>query len=66
MFGRNGAKARPARSTRVDAAPRSVPDASAAPSTLLSIVGQQSRVEGKFAGPRAVHLVEDMRQGAQK
>jgi len=48
MFGRNGAKSRHARSTRVDAAPRSAPDASAAPSTLLSIVGQQSRVEGKF------------------
>ena len=140
MFGRNGAKSRPARSIRVEAARRGIPDASAAPSTLLAIVGQQSRVEGKFecevggelavggrlvigehgvvtadvrtvdavikgrydgatgrvsgnietdslvisqggffngnvtkireqdshAGPRPVHLVEDMRQGAQK
>ena len=141
MFGRNGAKSRPARGIRVEAAPRGTPDASAAPSTLLAIVGQQSRVEGKFeiadsiqiecqvggelavgsplvigehgvvtadvrtvdavikgrydgnietdsfvisqggffngnvtkireqdahAGPRPVHLVEDMRQGAQK
>ena len=64
MFGRNGAKSRPARSPRVDAAPRGTPDASAAPSTLLSIVGQQSRVEGKFESPRPVHL--DLRQGAQK
>jgi cytoskeletal protein CcmA (bactofilin family) len=39
MFGRNGAKGRSAR-----------PDEStpAAPTTLLAIVGQQSRVEGKF------------------
>ena len=48
MFGRNGAKSRPARSIRVEAARRGIPDASAAPSTLLAIVGQQSRVEGKF------------------
>jgi cytoskeletal protein CcmA (bactofilin family) len=82
MFGRNGAKSRPARNTRVEAAPRATPEGSAAPSTLLSIVGQQSRVEGKFdiadsiqiecevggdtATGRVVHLVEDMRQGAQK
>jgi cytoskeletal protein CcmA (bactofilin family) len=43
MFGRNGAKSRPDRSC-----PPGTPDASAAPSTLLVIVGQQSRVEGKF------------------
>ena len=48
MFGRNGAKSRPARSIQVEAARRGTPDASAAPSTLLSIAGQQSRVEGKF------------------
>jgi cytoskeletal protein CcmA (bactofilin family) len=48
MFGRNGAKSRPARSTRVEVAPRAAPDAAAASSTLLAIVGQQSRVEGKF------------------
>jgi hypothetical protein len=62
MFGRNGAKSRPARSTRVDAAPRGTPDASAAPSTLLSIVGQQSRVEGGFEIADSIQ----MRQGAQK
>lgn len=48
MFGRNGAKSRPARSIRVEAAPRGTPAASAASSTLLAIVGQQARVEGKF------------------
>src|SRR6185295_17022071 len=48
MFGRNGAKSRPARSSRAEAAPRAMPDPPVAPSTLLTIVGQQSRVEGKF------------------
>ena len=78
MFGRNGAKSRPARNTRAEAAPRAIPDASAAPSTLLAIVGQQSqggffngnvakiREQDAHAGVRPVHLVEDMRQGAQK
>jgi len=75
MFGRNGAKSRLARSTRGDAAPRSAPDASAGPSTLLSIVGQgaffnrnvmKMREQAVHAGPRPVHLIEDMRQGAQK
>jgi hypothetical protein len=45
MFGRNGAKSRPARNARVEAGPRVTPEGSAA---------------------RPVHLVEDMRQGAQK
>ncbi len=76
MFGRNGAKSRPARSIRVDAAPRSAP---AAPSTLLSIdslvISQggffngnvtKMREQAAHPGPRPVHLVEDMRPGAQK
>lgn len=94
MFGRNGTKARPARSARADAA---TPQFPVTPGTLLAIVGQQSRVEGKLerfdgnmvatgnvestatgrdvakireqdahAGPRPVHLVENMRQSAQK
>lgn len=48
MFGRNGAKSRLARETRVEAGPRATPDSSAAPTTLLTIVGQQARVEGKL------------------
>ncbi len=48
MFGRNGAKSPPTRAAGVEAAPRGAPDSSAAPTTLLAIVGQQSRVEGKF------------------
>ena len=48
MFGRNGDKSRPARNTQVEAVPRGTQDASAPPSTLLTIVGQRSRVEGKF------------------
>jgi cytoskeletal protein CcmA (bactofilin family) len=48
MFGRNGTKARPARNPRAEAAPRVSPEPPVASSTLLSIVGQQSRVEGKF------------------
>ncbi len=82
MFGHNGAKSRPARETRVEAGPRATPDRSAASTTLLTIVGQQARVEGKLeiangnvtkireqdAHPaaRPVHLVEEMRQSAQK
>jgi len=50
MFGCNGDKSRSIRSTGVG-----TPKASATPSTLLAIVGQQSRVEGTF-----------LRQGAQK
>jgi cytoskeletal protein CcmA (bactofilin family) len=49
MFGRNDAKARPARAAKADATPRNGHEPAAAPSTtLLTIVGQQSRVEGKF------------------
>jgi cytoskeletal protein CcmA (bactofilin family) len=48
MFGRNGAKPRPARPARPDAPARPDHEASAAPTTLLTIVGQQARVEGKF------------------
>jgi hypothetical protein len=67
MFGRNGARSRPARNTRAEAPARGTQEAPA-PSTLLTIVGQQSHVEGKDAhsGPRPMHLVEDMRQSAQK
>lgn len=48
MFGRNDAKAHPARAAKTDAIPRNGHEPGAAPSTLLTIVGQQSRVEGKF------------------
>jgi cytoskeletal protein CcmA (bactofilin family) len=47
MFGRN-AKGRSARPSRSAAAARPEEPAPAAPTTLLAIVGQQSRVEGKF------------------
>ena len=46
MFGRNGTKARPARSARAEAAPRVSPEPPVAPSTLLTIVGQQSMRQG--------------------
>ncbi len=48
MFGRNGAKPQPARAAKTDAAPRNGHEPGAAPSTLLTIVGQQARVDGKF------------------
>ena len=48
MFGRNGAKPHPARAAKTDAAPRNGHESGTAPSTLLTIVGQQARVEGKF------------------
>ncbi len=47
MFGRN-AKGRSARPSRSEAAARPEEPRPAAPTTLLAIVGQQSRVEGKF------------------
>ena len=47
MFGRN-AKGRSARPSRSEAAARLEEPTPAAPTTLLAIVGQQSRVEGKF------------------
>lgn len=47
MFGRN-AKGRSARPSRSEAAIRLEEPTPAAPTTLLAIVGQQSRVEGKF------------------
>ena len=47
MFGHNGAKGGSARPSRSDAAARPEP-VPAAPVTLLTIVGQQSRAEGKF------------------
>lgn len=47
MFGRN-AKGRSARPSRSEAATRLEEPTPAAPTTLLAIVGQQSRVEGKF------------------
>ncbi len=48
MFGRDDAQARPARAAKSEATPRNGHEPAAAPSTLLTIVGQQSRVEGKF------------------
>jgi len=47
MFGRNGEKPQPVRAAETDAPPRNGHEP-AAPSTLLTIVGQQARVEGKF------------------
>jgi cytoskeletal protein CcmA (bactofilin family) len=47
MFGRN-AKGRSARPSRSEAAARLEEPTPTAPTTLLAIVGQQSRVEGKF------------------
>ncbi|HEY7433801.1 MAG TPA: hypothetical protein VIE41_01565 [Methylomirabilota bacterium] len=51
MFGRNGAKPRPARNSRVEGGSRGTPDTSAAVTTLAV---------------RPLHLVEEMRQSAQK
>lgn len=48
MFGRNGAKGRSTRQSRSEAVARPEEPPPAAPTTLLAIVGQQSRVEGKF------------------
>jgi len=48
MFGRNGAKSHAARSGKSETGTRSEPEATAAPTALLTIVGQQARVEGKF------------------
>ena len=47
MFGRN-AKGRSARPSRSEAAARPEEPTPTGPTTLLAIVGQQSRVEGKF------------------
>ena len=47
MLGRNGGKGRSARSSTSDTVRPKEPTA-APPTTLLAIVGQQSRVEGKF------------------
>ena len=47
MFGRS-AKGRSARPSRSETAARLEEPTAAAPTTLLAIVGQQSRVEGKF------------------
>jgi len=48
MFGRNGAKSHAARSRKNEAGIRSESEATPAPTALLTIVGQQARVEGKF------------------
>jgi cytoskeletal protein CcmA (bactofilin family) len=48
MFGRNAAKARSARPSKSDPVARPEEPTPAPPTTLLAIVGQQSRVEGKF------------------
>lgn len=49
MFGRrNGAKPHPALAAKTEPAPRYGHEPAAASTTLLTIVGQQSRVEGKF------------------
>ena len=75
MFGRNGAKSRPARSIRVEAARRGTPDVSGNIETDSLVISQGGFFNGNVtkiheqdahAGPRPVHLVEDMRQGAQK
>lgn len=48
MFGRNGAKSHAARSRKNETGTRSESEATPAPTALLTIVGQQARVEGKF------------------
>jgi hypothetical protein len=49
MFGRNETKVRPPRVAKTDPTSRNGQEpGAAAPSTRLTIVGQQSRVEGKF------------------
>lgn len=48
MFGRNAAKARSPRPSKSDPVARPEAPTPAPPTTLLAIVGQQSRVEGKF------------------
>ena len=54
MFGRNGGKSRPARPTRPEAARTEQPPAP--PATLLAIVGQQCRMEGKFEIADSIHI----------
>ena len=49
MFGRrNGATPHPALAAKTEPAPRNGHEPAAASTTLLTIVGQKSRVEGKF------------------
>lgn len=48
MFGHNGGKGRSGRSSKGDPVVRPEESTPAPPTTLLAIVGQQSRVEGKF------------------
>lgn len=49
MFGRKDAKPHPARVAKTEATPRNgTTQPTAAPAALLTIVGQQARVEGKF------------------
>ena len=50
MFGRSAAKARSARPSKSDPVARPEEPTPAPPTTLLPIVGQQSRVEGKRLG----------------
>ncbi|HTI56788.1 MAG TPA: hypothetical protein VMC04_21310 [Verrucomicrobiae bacterium] len=50
MFGRNGAKGRPARPARSEAVTRPEEPTLTASAALLAIVDQQSRVEGKRLG----------------
>ena len=56
MFGRNDAKSHPARAAKTDATPRNGHEPSAAAATLLTIVGQQARVEGKFEIADSIHI----------
>jgi cytoskeletal protein CcmA (bactofilin family) len=55
MFGRNG-KPGPARPAKTQVNGRAEPPAPAASTTLLAIVGQQSRVEGKFEIADSIHI----------
>ena len=48
MFGRKEATPHPARAAKPEATPRNGHEPAAAPTTLLTIIGQQARVEGKF------------------
>ena len=62
MLGRN-AKGRSARSSGSEAAARLEERIEAAPTTLLAIVGQQSRVEGKFEVADAIEIEREIGGG---
>jgi cytoskeletal protein CcmA (bactofilin family) len=60
MFGRNGAKGRSARPSRSETVARPEEPTPAAPTALLTIVGHQSRVEGKFEVADSIEIECDI------